>query len=108
MLAAVSLGKLAASGGLAAATLRFRRGEYLYNAWLLLALHMVPLTLKDLLFGKLVHLPGALLGSVQADLRQACSILGNVVFVVAMVLLGAGGARVAGFAACPGRRPRRG
>ncbi len=96
VLIGVSVAKLAASGGFGLATLRFRRGEYLYWAWLLLALHMLPLAFKDLLFGRLVHLP-QLSAAQCSDLRQACSILGNVLFVIAMVLL-ARVWRVAGFA----------
>ncbi len=87
--------KLAGSAGFVGALLRFRFGEYMHSAWALLAGQLAILAFKDLLFGKLVHLPG--LSAEQClHVREGCSIVANAMFIVAMVLM-AWVWRVAGF-----------
>ncbi len=105
VLIVLSVVKLSASLGFVGAVSRFRFGEYMHTAWLLLALQMAILAFKDLLFGRLAHLPG-LSPEQCVHLRSACSIVSNSMFIVAMVLM-ARVWRVAGFE-LPGSRLTRG
>ncbi len=104
MLTVLSTVKLLASVGFLRAQSRFRFGEYMHTAWFLLATQMAILAAKDLLFGKLVQLPG-LSPELCVHLRATCSIIANAMFIVAMVLM-ARVWRVAGFE-LPGSRVTR-
>lgn len=87
--------RVLAALGCTAAALRYSAGDRMLVAWLLFALNVVLLLLKDLLFGAQLHLwSGA---SDAAMLRSALVICGNLATVVAMALL-AGAWRSAGLA----------
>jgi hypothetical protein len=83
-----------------AAALRYSAGDRLFVAWLLFALNLVLLLLKDLLFGAQLHVwSGA---SDAAALRSGLVIAGNLATVVAMAML-AGAWRSAGLASLESR-----
>lgn len=79
-----------------AAALRYSAGDRLFVAWLLFALNLALLLLKDVLFGAQLHVwSGA---ADAASLRSGLVIAGNLATVVAMAML-AGAWRSAGLAA---------
>jgi hypothetical protein len=83
------------------AALRYSAGDRLLVAWLLFALNLVLLLVKDVLFGAQLHLwSGA---ADAAMLRSGLVIAGNLATVVAMALL-AGAWRSAGLAQLESRR----
>jgi hypothetical protein len=97
----IALVKLLATIGCFAAASRYRRGEYMGVAWMLIGANYALLFVKDLLFGRVVHLPG-----IDPDTAESV----RVVFVVTANLAASIGSimlarvwRVAGIA-LPGSR----
>ena len=95
---AVELLRVGAAAACVAAAMRYAAGERLHAAWLLLALNLVLLLVKDVLFGPQLHLHLPLPGA-----RAALVMSGNAATVVAMLLL-AGALRATGFAELVSRR----
>jgi hypothetical protein len=77
LVAEIAIAKFLALVGCLVAASSYRRGEYLNIAWAVVGIDYGLLFAKDLLFGKVVHLPA--LSAADAELaRAACVIVANI------------------------------
>lgn len=97
--------KLAAAGGCLTAASRYRRGEYLGVAWLLLGLDYSLLFLKDLLFGRVLNL-ASMTEATNGTLRAIVDSVANGLAAVSSVMM-ARAWSVAGIALPGSRRSQR-
>ncbi len=103
-LAEITFVKLLALAGCLAAASRYRLGEYIGAAWLLIGADYALLVAKDLMFGKLVHLPGVT-PEAATTLRAIFVVGANGTSIVGSMML-ARVWRVAGIALPGSRRSR--
>jgi hypothetical protein len=78
--------KLLATVGCLAAAVRYRRGEYVGIAWWLIGIDYFLLFSKDLLFGRIVHLPG-IEGDTAALYRAIFVVAGNLGAAIGCIML---------------------
>jgi hypothetical protein len=85
-IAEIATVKLLATVGCIAAALRYRRGEYVGIAWWLIGIDYLLLFSKDLLFGRIVHLPG-IEGEPAAMYRAIFVVAGNLGAAIGCIML---------------------
>lgn len=78
--------KLAAAAGCFVAASRYRRREYMAIAWYLIGVDYFLLCAKDLMFGRVLHLPG-IDPDLAASLRAIAVILANIGAAVGCIML---------------------
>lgn len=82
----IATAKLLATIGCIVAASAYRRGEYLHFAWTLVGIDYGLLFAKDLLFGRVVHLPQV--SAAQGELaRAACVIVANLAGVIGSFMM---------------------
>jgi hypothetical protein len=99
----VELLRVGAAAACVAAALRYSWGDRLYAAWLLFAVNLLLLLIKDVLFGP--HSGDFGIHLTPAHARGALVVSGNLATVIAMMLL-AGAWRAAGFGELESRSRR--